>query len=103
MLHLKRITHFNEFIRCHASDQIMMYGDFYYEDDEDGFIVSAKYYNEIKKKAKEDKWDYSKLNYFTNDKEYQQALHEKEKELFTQSLLERKIYGNEIHNMEVDS
>ena len=30
MLILKRITHFNEFLKCKASGQILMYGDFYY-------------------------------------------------------------------------
>ncbi len=93
MLHLKRITHFNEFMRCHVSDQIMMYGDFYYEDDTDGLIVSAKYYHELKKKKKEEEWDYTALNNFQSQKEYQEKLREAEKALFESTVLDREVAG----------
>ena len=47
MLRLRRIQYFNEFLRCHASGQILMYGDFYYIDDEN-HIISAKHYYDTK-------------------------------------------------------
>lgn len=100
MLYLKRITHFNEFIRCQVSDEIMMYGDFYYEDDEDGLIVSAKYYHDLKKKKKEDSFDYTTLNNATSQKEYQDELKKAEQELFESSILDRKVFGQDSQNYE---
>ena len=98
MLYLKRITRFNEFLRCHVSDQIMMYGDFYYEDDEDGLIVSAKYYHDLKKQKREDEWDYTELNNAESQKEYQERLHDAEKALFESEVLIRKIAGKDAEN-----
>ena len=47
MLHLKRITHDYEFMRCHISDELIAYGDWYYEDDEAGLIVKFTVYQRI--------------------------------------------------------
>lgn len=100
MLHLKRITHFNEFLKCQVSDEIMMYGDFYYEDDEDGLIVSAKYYHDLKKKKKEDEFDYTELNNAQSQKEYQDQLRQAERELFESTVLDRKVFGKDSQNYE---
>ena len=78
----------------------MMYGDFYYEDDTDGFIVSAKYYHELKKKKKEEEWDYTALNNFQSQKEYQEKLREAEKVLFESTVLDREIAGADNYREE---
>ena len=101
MLHLKRITRFNEFLRCKVSDQIMMYGDFYYEDDEDGLIVSAKYYHDLKKQRKEENWDYSLRDGFESQKEYQDQLREAEKALFESTVLDREIAGKDEYRSDI--
>ncbi|MBP3199279.1 MAG: hypothetical protein J6N21_20095 [Butyrivibrio sp.] len=100
MLHLKRITHFNEYLICKVSGEVMMYGDFYYEDDEDGLIVSANYYHNLKKQKKEDNWDYSELNAFESQRDYAEALKEKERELFEKTVLNRAVAGHEVENRE---
>lgn len=100
MLHLKRITNFNEFLRCKVSGQIMMYGDFYYEDDEDGLIVSANYYNQLKKQKQENEWDYTELNNAQDQKDYQDRLREAEMALFESEVLNRKVAGKDSDNYE---
>ena len=62
MLFLKRIRRFNEFLVCDASGEVMMYGDFYYEDDQTGKIISANYYKNLKEQRKRDTFDYTILN-----------------------------------------
>ena len=39
MLYLKRIVNDYEFLKCGISNELIAYGDYYYEDDEDGLIV----------------------------------------------------------------
>lgn len=91
MLHLKRIVHFNEFVRCKVTREIMTQGDYYYEDDEDGFIVKATVYKEMKLQEKRDKFDYAKLEQAANEREYAMMLREYEREIKTQGLLQRKL------------
>lgn len=97
MLHLKRIVYDYEFMKCKISGELIGYGDFYYEDDEDGLIVKASVYNEIMDKRKEELFDYSKLERARSEKEYTQMLKRAEKELLTQTLFERKIVGKEVY------
>lgn len=95
MLHLKRMTHFNEFLKD-SFDNILMYGDFYYESDTTGKIISANKYHELKQEKRKDNWDYTMDNFFTNDKEYQEALKEKERELLEKSVLDEPVYSEFI-------
>ena len=95
MLHLKRVPGFYEWIRCHVSGKIMTYGDWYYEDDEDGLIVDAIVYKQMKQTEKEENWDYSKLQMAQNEREYRQRLKELEKEHLKQGLLKRKVAHEE--------
>lgn len=90
----------NEFVRCHASGEILMYGDFYYEDDETGRIISAKYYHELKKKDKEDNWDNTAMENYESQKEYQDALREKEQEYYEKNLLKMTVFGKDADNYE---
>lgn len=64
MLYLKRIIYPYEILKCRLSKQLITYGDYYYEDDEDGLIVKAEYYGELLKKRQEDPnfYDYSGYN-----------------------------------------
>lgn len=47
-LHLKRITDPYFCCHCDITRKIIKYGDYYYEDDEDGFIVDYNYYYDKK-------------------------------------------------------
>lgn len=100
MLWLKRMQYFNEFRTCDASGQVLMYGDFYYQDDETGKVISADYYNSLKKERQEAEFDYSRRDYYESDQEYQQALREKEQELLSNKVLDIPRYGKEEYTEE---
>ena len=54
-LHLKRIVDPYFCCRCDITRKIIAYGDYYYEDDEDGFIVDYNYYYDRKMAEKMEK------------------------------------------------
>ena len=101
MLRLHRITRFNEFLRCHASGEILMYGDFYYTND-DGKVISAKYYHNIKEQRKRETFDQTILENAKSQKEYQDELRKAEQEYLTQTMLEEKVAGKEALNMRLE-
>lgn len=94
MYTLHRITRFNEFLKCRASGEILMYGDFYLEDEE-GKVISYKYYRNKLDERRRDNWEGTKiLENFRNQKDYQDALREKEQEYLSSIMLDQKIAGN---------
>lgn len=95
MLHLKRIIHDYEFLRCDISNELIAYGDWYYEDDTDGLIVKFTVYQRIKDKRERDTFDYTLLERAQSEKEYKQQLKKAERELFEATVLDRKIYGKD--------
>ena len=104
MLRLRRITRFNEFLKCKASGEIMMYGDFYLEDD-DGKPISYKYYRNKLDEQRRDNWPGTKiLDNFRSQKDYQDALREKEQEYLSSIMLDQKVVGapHEATNYEKD-
>ena len=78
----------------------MMYGDFYYEDDEDGTIVSANYYHQLKEQKKRDNFDYTILNNAKSQKEYQDQLEKAEQEYLQATILDRKMFNKTAQNYE---
>lgn len=105
MLILKRITHFNEFLKCKASGQILMYGDFYYTDTEDpSMVIDAKYYHNQKMERKKENWPYSEiLEKHESLKEYQDDLQEKEQEYLTSVMLDKyHVFGHDAENYQRD-
>lgn len=95
MLILKRIVHSNEFLKCKASQQILMYGDFYYQDNVDGYIISHKYYHQMLEQKRLNEFDYSKLNNATSEKEYTMLLRQAERDFLNTDMFEREILGKE--------
>lgn len=93
MLILKRIQYFNEFIKCHVSGKVMMYGDFYYEDTNDGSIVDAVLYHKLKKTQETEVFDNSILNNATSEKEYTDRLKQVEQAYLQKTILYREILG----------
>jgi len=102
MLKLHRITRFNEFLRCHASGEILMYGDFYYTND-DGRVISAKYYHNLKKQRERDTFDQSILENAQSQKEYQDELRKAEQEYLSAQILEEPVETKEAYNMELEA
>lgn len=97
MLNLKRIIHFNDFVRCDVTREIMTQGDYYYEDDDDGFIVKATVYKELMLQKKREEFSYAKLEAATSEREYAQMLKEYERSLKTQSIFDRKVAGKDVY------
>ena len=97
MLILKRMQYFNEFIRDTVDDRIIGYGDYYYEDDEDGTIISAEHYWELKKAAQEDAWDDSWYEYMDSERDYREKLRKAEQKMMQNSIL-NKVRLEDLRN-----
>ncbi len=95
MLYLKRIVNDYEFLRCGISNELIAYGDYYYEDDEDGLIVKSRVYHEIKDSERRNRFDYSDLEKASSEREYSEILKRAEREIFTSTILNRTIAGKE--------
>ena len=100
MWHLHRITHWNEVMTCDASGEIMFNGDFYYEDDETGKIISAKYYRSLKDEYRRDHWDQSALTRAQNEYDYKQEMKQAEQDYITNTVLYQPIWGRDSMNNE---
>ena len=99
MLQLKRITCTTDFMKCKASGEILMYGDFYYQDmDDPSIVIGARYYNNMKKQRKENQFDYTILNNAKSQKEYQDQLQKAEQEYLQSTMLNMPILGQEAEN-----
>jgi len=93
MLVLKRMIYPYEVLRCKMSDKFIVYGDFYYEDDEDkNLIISATEYNKLKKEAKEQSFDYSLLAKAQNQKEYNELVKRAERDYLRATILDKPIF-----------
>ena len=100
MLTLHRITRFNEFLKCRASGEILMYGDFYLED-ENGNVISYKYYRNKLDEQRSDNWPGTKiLENFQSQKDYQDALREKEQEYLSSIMLDQPVVTKDADNFE---
>lgn len=97
MLRLKRVIYFNDFLKCDISGDIISYGDYYYEDDEDGLIVKADVYHALKEEKKAAEFDYSKLNKAQSMLEYSEMLKEYERQLKAKTLFDRQVEGEGIY------
>lgn len=94
-LHLKRVQYFTDFLKCGISKEIIRHGDYYYEDDEDGLIIKATVYGELKKKKREEEFDYTKLNQAESMRDYQSQLKEYERQFLEQTLFDRKLFTDQ--------
>lgn len=90
---LKRIVNPYEAIKCDITKEWIMYPDYYYEDDQDGLVVSYNYYCDEKKRRRYEE-ALPDANYASNFAEYQILLKEKEREFLERTLFERPIFDN---------
>ena len=93
-LELKRITWPYDCVKCDITRKLIAYGEYYYEDDEDGFIVDAEYYHQRKMA---DKYEQALQNpelYAGQDAiSYQAQMRAAERKLLDRGLLERPVVG----------
>ena len=95
MLHLKQVTQPFTWERDHITGEYIKYGQFYYWDDDDNFVVSRKTYMKFKDMKKREEWDYSRLQNAASQYEYEQALKEQVREFQMETLLDRKVEGED--------
>lgn len=95
MLHLKQVTQPFAWERDHITGDYIKYGQFYYYDDDDNFVVSRKTYMKFKDMKKREEWDYSRLQNAASQYEYEQALKEQVREFQMETLLDRKVEGED--------
>lgn len=107
MLRLHRMVHPFDF-KFDSTGDILMYGDFYYEEDEpdeDGkyLTIRATTYHTLKQQRKEENWDYTTLNNQESQKDYEKQVKEAYQELIKSSILEHKIWGKDSQNWAKDA
>lgn len=95
MLHARQVDQPYTWERDHITGDYIMYGEWYYWDDEDGLIVSVRTYNKMKEEKRRAEWDYSRLEEAQSEQEYRQMLQEHIREIQTESLLNRKVEGKD--------
>ena len=95
MLHLKQVTQPFTWERDHITGDYIKYGDFYYLDDKDNFVVSLKTYRKFKEIKKREDLDYSRLQNAATQYEYEQAIKEQTREFQMETLLDRKVEGED--------
>lgn len=94
MLILNRMIHPYEVRKCKLSGKFIKYGDFYYEDDEDGVCVLASEYKKLQDAKRREEFDYSELERCQSQVEYEQLMKKAEREYLYASILDRQIIDN---------
>lgn len=93
MLVLKRMIYPYEVLKCKMSDKFIVYGDYYYEDDEDPkLIISAVEYNKLKREAKIESFDYSLLAKAQSQKEYRELVKRAQRDYLRATILDKPIF-----------
>lgn len=91
---LKRITWPYDCVKCDITRKLIAYGEFYYEDDEDGLIVDAEYYYQRKMQEKyEEAFQNPELHAGADAISYRTAMLQAERKLLDRGLLERPVAG----------
>lgn len=97
MLWLKRVQYFNDVLICRATGDYITHGDYYYEDDEDGLIIKASAYRDLKDQHEQDYFDQSRLLGFQNRYDYEQAMWRATNDAFALDVVKRKIARKELN------
>ena len=93
MLILKRMIYPYEVLKCKVSGEFIVYGDFYYEDDEDKtLVVKSTVYKKMQQEARDAAFDYSLLQKAQNQKEYKELVKRAEKDYLRATILDRPIF-----------
>lgn len=91
-LHLKRITDPYFCCHCDITRKIIAYGDYYYEDDEDGFIVDYNYYYDSKMSEKlTEALQNPEISHAMDSISYHTMMRQKERQMLDRTLFNREI------------
>ena len=93
MLHLCRVDQPYAWERDHITGDYIMYGEYYYYDDEDGLVVSRKTYVQFREAKRRAEWDYWSLNRCQSEREYENIMKQKTREFLADTLMDRKVEG----------
>ena len=93
---LKRITHPYECVRCCVTKKLISYGEEYYWDPQDNFIVDFNYYYDRKMEIKRQEAMH-KVNQAMGMLDYKQQLLEAERDFLEKTLFDREIYDPNVH------
>ena len=99
MLHLKRVQYFTDHLKCSISGRTISWGDYYYEDDEDGVIISGIEMARIKKEKRENAFyerNQHRLNALEDYRDYKEAVKDYERQFLEQDVRGRKIFGEGV-------
>ena len=93
---LKRITNPYECVRCSITRKLISYGEEYYWDPIDNFIVDFEYYYDRKlaMKREEAMW---KVHQATNQLSYKEQMLSAERDFLEMTLFDREIYDPVKH------
>lgn len=91
-LHLKRITDPYFCCHCDITRKIIAYGDYYYEDDEDGFIVDYNYYYDKKMAEKTmQAMKNPEISHGLDSVSYHTMMRQAERAMLDRTLFEREL------------
>lgn len=94
-LELKRITLPYECIKCDITKEILVYGDYYYEDDVDGLIVDFRYYYDMKQQKKIEQAQVN-IDRALTTQEYSQRMRNAERDFLTATVFDRPLKADNI-------
>lgn len=98
MLHLKRITDPYFCCKCDITNKLIAYGDYYYEDDEDGFIVDYNYYYDRKLAEQRTKaLENPEIGEALDSISYRTMMIEMERQMLDRNLFKRKLASEIVH------
>lgn len=95
-LELKRITIPTECLKCHITGKIIAWGDYYYEDDVDGFVVDFKYYHDEKERRKLKEAE-AQIERALTQEEYKQRMKQAEHEFLTATVFDRPLKADNLN------
>lgn len=95
MLILNRNLTPGEVRTCKLSGEMIIYGDYYYQDTDDpNLYIKASEYHKLKREEEERKFDYSLLEQAKNELEYKNYLQRAEQQLLSETILKKEILVN---------
>jgi hypothetical protein len=93
---LKRITHPYECVRCCITKKLISYGEEYYWDPNDNFIVDFNYYYDRQMAMKKQEAMY-KVQEAMGMLDYKQQMLEAERSFLEKTMFDREIYDPDKH------
>lgn len=104
MLIMQMVQSKTEILHCRISNQLIMYGDFYYQDmDDPTIIIKADVYKDMQRKARMEKFDYTELQKANDQRTYEEILRKAEREALINNVLNEPVLENgKVHENGID-